>query len=312
MSRFHPRALPGSTLAGLMVLVAASLWGTAGVASRWIHEAGTATALEIGFWRLTLAVPLLLLIARMVGPIPKHSIKTAWPTLLLMGVCLAGFQVGYFSAIGALGVAVATLLAICTIPILAALLAWPWYGEPITPSLTVSLLTATLGAGLVVLGSQAPDIPGAGGLAVGLPMALAASACFAVLTLAGRRIPGDCPPLWSASLTLSIAALLLGLVAWSDGPSFPENLGGTWLAMAWIALLPTAVAYALFYMGVSGIRSSTAGMLILAEPLTANLLAWLLHAERLGGLGWLGAILLLSAMGLMAWQAGGRARGHPE
>jgi len=296
-------------LAGWMVLVAASLWGTAGVASRWIHEAGPADAIEIGFWRLGLAVPLLFLVARIQAPTPWAALKQNGSILLIMGLCLAGFQIGYFAAIAAVGVAVATLLAICTIPLIAALLAWPWYGEPITPWTALALLGAVLGAGLIVTGAQSPDLPGAGGLLLGIPLALGASLCFALLTLVSRQMSGSAGPLWSATLTLAIAATALGSLVLLRSGGIPVNTGGTWAALLWIALLPTAVAYALFYAGVGKITSATAGMLILAEPLTANILAWAIHGERLGALGWSGAVLLLSAMALMAW-AGRQPRRH--
>ncbi|MCP1728031.1 DME family drug/metabolite transporter [Natronospira proteinivora] len=288
-------------LAGWMVLLAASLWGTAGVASRWIHEAETADAIDIGFWRLGLAVPLLFLVARLQSPLPGTMLKQNGMTLLIMGLCLAGFQVGYFAAIATLGVAVATLLAICTIPVVAALLAWPWYGEAITPWAALALLGAVIGAGLIVTGAESPDLPGTGGLLLGLPLALGASFCFALLTLVSRRMSHSATPLWSATFTLAIAALVLGSFVLLRSGGIPANTGGTWAALAWIALLPTAVAYALFYAGVRLITSATAGMLILAEPLTANVLAWAIHGERLGKLGWSGAALLLSAMALMAW-----------
>ena len=282
------------------MLIAASLWGTAGVAARWIHEAGTLSSTAIGFWRMGLAAPLLLAAAAAMGGRPRLGARRPRLLIILMGLALAGFQVGYFTAIAAVGVAIATLLAICTIPVLTAFLAWPIYGE--RPGLTIicALGTACFGMILIVGGAELPGIQGSGGLRLGLPMALAAGLCFSMLTLAGRSLPQDQSPLWTAGLTLSIAALALAPVMLLQSWGLPANEGMTWPALLWIALLPTAVAYVLFYSGVGKIASGTAGLLILAEPLTANILAWLLHGERLGSLGWLGAVLLLAAMALGA------------
>ncbi len=286
----------------LMVLLAAALWGTAGVAARWIYEAESLSALEIGFWRMALAAPLLIILAALNGPV--HGLGQGRPLTLLvcMGLCLAGFQAGYFSAIAAMGVAVATLVAICTIPILTALLAWPIYGEAIGLRVASALLAAVVGMVLIVSGSDTPTLPGAEGLAVGLPMALAASLCFACLTLAGRALPGRLDPLWTTAVTLTLAAVVLALLIGPAAIRWPDNIGSTWAAMAWIALMPTALAYVLFYRGLPRVASGTAGLLILAEPLTANILAWLFHGERLGTLGWMGASLLLAAMALAAWR----------
>ncbi|MEA5445141.1 EamA family transporter [Gammaproteobacteria bacterium AB-CW1] len=297
----QPRTLtsPSPAMAGaLLVAGAACLWGTAGVASRWIYESETATALEIGFWRMGLAAPLLLALAAIIAPRrPVEGLRPLGLTLL-MGLCLAGFQAGYFSAIAATGVAMATLLAICTIPILTALMAWPVYGEAPSARVGMALLAAVIGMILVVSGSGGPELPGAAGLRLGLPMALAASFCFAVLTLAGRGLPAEQDPLWTTALSLTVAAVALAVVVMPGNWALPPNQGPTWPALAWIALMPTAVAYVLFYAGLRLVSSGTAGLLILAEPLTANILAWLLHGERLGGWGWLGAALLLAAMGL--------------
>lgn len=279
-----------------MVLAAATLWGTAGVASRWLHEAGTATTLEIGFWRLALALPLIALATGLEGARPQRMPSRALPLVLLMGLGLAGFQVGYFGAIGAMGVAAATLMAICTIPVFTALLARPVFGDALSPGVILGLIIACAGAALVVTGAHLPELPGGGGLAVGLPLALTASISFAGVTLAGRAMPAGLSALRTTGSSLLVAAVLLGGLLLLRGEGLPEGGHEAWLILGWIALLPTAVAYALFYIGVRRIRSSTAGIVILAEPLSANLLAWWLHDERLGPAGWLGAGLLLIAM----------------
>jgi DME family drug/metabolite transporter len=47
--------------------------------------------------------------------------------------------------------------------------------------------------------------------------------------------------------------------------------------------------------------ATTAGVATLLEPLTAAALGVLLFDERLGTVGWVGAALLLGALGLLAW-----------
>lgn len=282
--------------AGFMVLAAAALWGTAGVASRWLHEAGTATTLEIGFWRLALALPLIGIAMRLEGGRPEQLRSRALPLVLVMGLGLAGFQVGYFGAIGAMGVAAATLMAICTIPVFTALLARPMFGDSLGPGVVLGLIIACCGAALVVTGARLPELPGGGGLSSGLPLALMASLSFAAVTLAGRAMPAGHSALRTTGSSLLVAAVVLGGLLLLRGEGLPEGGYEAWLILGWIALLPTALAYVLFYTGVRRVRSSTAGIVILAEPLSANLLAWWLHDERLGPVGWLGAGLLLAAM----------------
>ena len=287
-------------LGAAMVLLGAALWGTAGVASRWIHEAGTAGALEIGFWRLALALPLLLLLSRAIaGPLPSLD-RPLILRLAGMGVALAAFQYCYFGAIAAVGVAVATLVGICTIPIAVALLAIPVYGERLGSLGVLAMGLAIAGTTALILGAHSPEIPGAAGMAWGIPLALGACLSFALLTLASRGVSGHMHPLWTTSVTCGLGALLLGFGVLVDGAALPDPSGNTWWILAWIALLPTALAYVLFYTGVRAIPSRLAGILILGEPLTATLGARLLHGESLTIFGWLGAGLLALAMVIMA------------
>ncbi len=289
--------------AAACVFLGAVLWGTAGVASRWIHEAGTADGLEIGFWRLTLAVPLLLVIAWSMAGTPHFGSRRNLACLALMGIALGGFQFFYFTAISAVGVAVATLVGICTIPVVVALLAMPVYGERLGLVGWAALGTAVTGTLALILGAHDPQLPGAAGAAVGIPLALGACLSFSILTLAGRAVSGQTDPLWTTSFTCALGAVALGLVLLIVGPPGLPAGGFTWSVLAWIALLPTALAYVLFYSGVRRIPSRVAGVLILGEPLTATLLARALHAEVLGPLGWMGAILLCLAMLVMAFRS---------
>lgn len=282
------------------MLLGAALWGTAGVASRWIHEAGTAGAVDIGFWRLALAVPVLLLLSRaLAGPLPGLE-RIPLLRLAGMGLALAAFQYCYFGAIAAVGVAVATLIGICSIPIAVALLAVPLYGERLGRTGMLALGVAVVGTTALILGAHDPELPGARGMLVGIPLALGACLSFALLTLAGRGVSAEVHPLWTTSVTCAVGSVLLGLGVLAFGPSLPDPAAGTWWILAWIALLPTALAYVLFYTGVRAIPSRLAGILILGEPLTATLGARLLHGESLTTLGWLGAVLLGLAMLLMA------------
>jgi drug/metabolite transporter, DME family len=297
----------------LLVLSCAIFWGTAGVASRFIYEAGTAGFLEIAFWRLALAAPLLLLLAtRLAGSLPAAAVRQHRVPLCIIGVAVAGFQIGYFGAIAAVGVTVATLIGICGIPVLVALGAAILFREHLDARAWLALALAVCGTVLLVTGAGDPALPGASGLKAGLPLALFAAVSFSVVTLAGRTLPAAVHPLWTTGLTLLVGALVLGAVLAAAGFPLPSPHPPTLAAMLWIALLPTAVAYVFFYIGVRRIPSRLAGVLILAEPLTATLLARLLHGEVLGLAGWAGALLLLAGMLTMALRRTGPDRAQSE
>jgi DME family drug/metabolite transporter len=52
-------------------------------------------------------------------------------------------------------------------------------------------------------------------------------------------------------------------------------------------------------VGLRRVPASTAGVTTLLEPLTATILGVALFGERLGAAGGVGAVLLLSALGLL-------------
>ena len=80
--------------------------------------------------------------------------------------------------------------------------------------------------------------------------------------------------------------------------AYAADLGGA---------VTTAAAYAIYSIGLRRVPASVAGIVTLLEPLTATLLGVLIFGERLGSAGIVGALLLLSALGLLAAGAGRQA-----
>ena len=94
----------------------------------------------------------------------------------------------------------------------------------------------------------------------------------------------------TAALTLLPFALLEGL---TPHPA-------SWPTLAYFGLIPTALAYTLFYASLRTLTPSTAAVLALLEPLTATALAVVLFHEHPTPLTLLGAATLLTAVALKA------------
>jgi DME family drug/metabolite transporter len=101
------------------------------------------------------------------------------------------------------------------------------------------------------------------------------------------------PPFSVAALTFSVSALSLTPVLAMERPSATPV---AWLWLLYLGVVPTALSYVLYAIGLRTTPVTAAGVLTLVEPLTATLLGVLLFGERLGLLGTLGALLLLSAV----------------
>ena len=93
-----------------------------------------------------------------------------------------------------------------------------------------------------------------------------------------------------------------GALARSWGIVFVGNFAGA-VATAWLVYLgvvPTALAYILYVLGLRTTPVTVSSVLTLMEPLTATMLGVLAFGDRLGALGVLGAVLLLGAVALLA------------
>ena len=73
----------------------------------------------------------------------------------------------------------------------------------------------------------------------------------------------------------------------------------SWGLLLYLGVVPTALAYLLFTIGMRTTVATVASLVTLIEPLTAAGLAWLLFDERLGPLALVGAALLLGAVFLL-------------
>lgn len=291
----------------LLIVVAAMLWGTVGVATKALYSLSETNPLSIGFFRLAISVPALALACwhtlgrRMLQIAPRDLLL-----MLLIGVALAIYQVCYFAAIALVGIAVAVLVTLCTAPVLVVLLSAGLLRERLTASVGLSLLCALIGTPLLVGARPAGSLPQQTML-VGVLLALVAAFGYAVLTLCSRALAGRYHPLQPLTVGFATGALLLLPFALATGFVVHYSPAG-WALLLHLGLLPTALAYLLFLAGMRHTTATVASIVTLIEPLTATALAWMLFGEQLGAAGLLGALLLLGAIGLLYRGEARRAR----
>jgi DME family drug/metabolite transporter len=169
-------------------------------------------------------------------------------------------------------------------------------GERLSAAVGGALAVSLLGL-VLLIGMGGPS---AGGPVVamlpGVLLALAAACCFGAFILVSRLLAPRYHPLLSITIAVTIGAvLLLTIVGLSTG--FTLRYPGTvWVLFLYLGLVPTALGYALFYRGVRRTTAAEASIASLTEPLTSTGLALVLFGERLGPLGWLGALLLIGAI----------------
>jgi DME family drug/metabolite transporter len=285
--------------------LAATLWGTVGVTTQALYDLTATSALSIGFFRLALATPALAL--GCFSLMRWSMFRVAWRDLAmiaLLGLMLALYQVCFFGAIALVGVAVATLVTLCSAPVLVALISTFLTGERPSRVVIIALALAVAGVGLIV-GLQ----PGARQQPVnllGVALALGSALGYALVAISGRAVAGRYHSLQinaiafaAGALALLPAALLTGFVV-----TYPP-VG--WALLLYLGFVPSALAYGLFLTGMRSTPATVASVLTLVEPLTATILAAVLFGEQLGAPGLLGGALLLGAILLLARASGPKA-----
>jgi lipoate-protein ligase B len=281
---------PERRRAVLMVVLAASLWGSWSIFLRPTGLSGAVTA------------PILLVgVALITAPMAWRELAArpvVW-TRPLVGALLAyaladAVNVGtFFRAMVTTTVAVAVLTH-SVAPVLVSLLA------PMIEGTRSS--RAPLAASIAVLGLVLVLEPWRGAaldasLLLGAALGLASAVGYAVSVFAARRLGAGVGPGTALSSHAFLSALLLLPLAAPELSTIElGDLG--WLLLA--ILLPGVVAGFLFVRALTVIGSARAAVLALLEPLVACVVGFFAFGERLGSLGAVGGVMVLGAAAYVA------------
>lgn len=293
----------------LAVLAAAVLFGTTGTSQALGPE--STTPLAVGVMRLVVGGTVLaaagLLLARRrtrLAPNPRMTPGTLG-LMATTGVCLAVYQPLFFLGTERNGVAVGTVVALGSAPVLAGLLEWALTRR--MPTRTWLVATALATAGVVLLGI------GGGGTsdvesvdALGIAGSVGAGASFAIFANAQRRLmdAGWDPFTVAGAMGAGSAVAGVLMLPFADLSWLGEPRG---IAMVlWLGLATIALGYTLFTWGLERLTAAAAATLTLAEPLTASILGITLLGERLSPVA-IAALVVLGA-GLVLLARGSRTR----
>lgn len=306
-----------SVLHVLAVLAAALLFGTTGTSM--VLGPDDTTPLSVGAVRLVIGGTGLAIIAFVLAR--RHARHTAAPApgfgvrplglMVLTGLCLALYQPLFFLGTERNGVAVGTVVALGSAPILAGLLEWVLTRR--MPSTTWMMATALATVGVVLLGFGGEAAAGGGGGGgtdpIGLLASVGAGATFAVIANTQRRLldEGWDPFTVVGSMGASSAVLSVFVLPFVD-LSWLGTTSGLVMAL-WLGLATISIAYVMFTWGLGGLTAATAATLTLGEPLTASVLGIVVLGERLSALAIVGLVILAAGLALLAW--GSRAPRDP-
>lgn len=268
-----------AALSGLVV--AAFLFGVTFVVVKSAVE--TVDPLAFVGWRFLIGGGALLVLAvpRSRGVWRDGSIAGLW---LFAGYAL---QTGGLTSTGATNSALITGLYVVFVPLLAALSR----RRPPSPWAVVGVVIGFIGTAMLTVRDDI--ILGTGDL-----LTLGCALAFAghIVTIARQASRHPVIPYTTVQLLTTAALGLVGSIVF-EGPGLPDRSG--WAAILLTGLGVSAIAYVLQVWAQNRVGPSRTAILLTLEPVFAVLAAAIVLSERLTPVGWLGAVVILSAIGLV-------------
>ena len=287
--KFNSEELKG----GLLVVAAGMCWGMTGTIQALAPE--KATSLTIGSARVFGAGSLLLIwiLFRRRGIL--RGKKWDLTGILLAASGLTAYQFAFFSAVKLTGVAIGTMVAIGSAPVLAGILGRVFFKECFSSRWFISTLLAITGCFLLVTAGKSNFSSAS---VTGTILAFGAALSYA-LEGAGLRLIGARDPIETVSLISVVSAamalpwLITGDISWIF------SLRGM-ICIFFLSVLTTILPFSLFAKGIGKITLGKAYTLSLSEPMTAWMLSALLLGEKLSLSGSIGVFILFSGIIILA------------
>jgi len=233
------------------------------------------------------ALPIGLLMLAGSGELPKS--KWLWRASVLGALNIGLFFALLFTAAYRLpGGVVATLMAIQ--PLLVAMLAWVILPEHPALRTFIAAGFGLFGVGLIVLG------PAVRFDTVGVIAGMAGALVMACGTVWTKRWGRSASLLVFTSWQLIAGGLMLLPFVFAIEGAPPTLTTRNLLGFAWLGIVGTGIAYALWFRGIGKLKASTVALLGLLSPVSAMLLDFLLLKQSLTRVQIGGAALVLGSI----------------
>ena len=271
----------------LLIIAAASCWGLIGIFSSVAFAHGV-QPMEVAFWRAILAWLLFGSYALVKQEVQLH--RKDIPLLILFGILgISVFYVSYLIAVKEGGAAFAAVL-LYTAPAWVVVCSFFIYRETLTIYKIVSVLMVIGGVMLISwTGDSSSARTGFGFIAVsaGLISGFSYSLYYTIGKYFSSRYS-------SANLFLYI--LPVGALGIYPFVEFQHKTVSVWLAMAAVAFFSTFIANYCYYQGLKYLEAGRASIVATVEPVVAALFAYLILSESFTLYGYLGAVVILTAV----------------
>jgi probable blue pigment (indigoidine) exporter len=220
-----------------------------------------------------------------------------WPRLIVFATLNFGAFIVFTTLSLAWLHASEAVIVTYTLPIWAALIAWPVLGERPTPVAIVALVLGLSGVALLV-GVDAAAASWA--KLPGVAMGLIAAVLFGLGTVLSKQKPLAMPPVTGVAWQLGLSIIPVVALALTERPDWGSVTPLGWSATLFVATLPMTLAYLAWFRALRLLPAATAATGVLIAPLVGVIGSTLMLGDPLGPrqIGALG--LTLSGVGLAA------------
>ncbi len=273
----------------LLVLFAAFCFATTGT-SRALGP-DSATSLGVAAIRFIVGAIALFAITALAR---KPHITTSSPPLyiwLIAGFGQAMYGATFFAAVHETGVAVGTVVALGSAPILTGVLSAVLFRSLPTRKWMLATVAAIAGMSLIVLSGNDTNVS-----VVGIMFALGAGLGYALFALASKRIvESGVGSDVAMARVFGVAAIMLAPTLFFVNTEWVVTTGGVSLGL-WLGIVTVALAYWAYASGLQNLEPRETTMITLAEPVVATILGAVVLDERPAALAWIGIIMVIVAL----------------
>lgn len=283
-------------IGGVQIFAAGAIWGTIGLFITQLNRCGS-DSMTTSFLRVMFAFFIMAIITAAKSGIRSFIVdgKTLLSCALLGIICHGIYNVFYSIAVIKAGVTISAVL-LNIAPVFTALTSLIMFAERLTPTKLFAIAVNVLGCILAVTGG---DISLAGLSVTGILFGIGAGFCYSLTAIIGRIAGGNADAFVISTYSYLFAALFLALFLKPMDTEISVNRE----MLIWgflFALIPTSIAYIIYYKGVQKItESSKVPVYASVETIVAAVLGVLILHESIGIINIGGIALVIASIALM-------------
>ncbi len=281
----------------LLIFVTGVLWGTIGIFLKEMARCG-ADALTISFLRVALAFAVMFVVTMIRCGLRGFRIdkKSLLFSALLGMICQGIYNIFYSYAVVLAGVSISAVL-LNIAPAFTMIVSVMLFSEKLTGSKIFALLINMVGCTLTVTGGTfSVDAISV----VGILCGIGAGICYAMTAIFGKFAMAKADPFVISTYSYLFAALLLFVPAKPWVLQVNASLLRIIAIGLLLAIIPTALAYVLYYIGLTFItETSKVPIVASAEPIVGTVLGVMLYHEKMDAVSIGGILLVLISIVVM-------------